>query len=545
MLTRNTLLALTTLAGLTTSVGAQETVTLRLERTENFDSLTVNTNEFFVGNALYSIETDGTMNNWFVGGYRLGSAAHTGPNPEDNWSVGITRVTFDEALNRSFIAIPSSRSNLPAPNSGEGITGMDYAPGVGLIVSRDLRGGDFCYHDKHIWYDVNRQQNPIVMSPVNPDPMINELTDPFSFFATCDRTGSAGPAWDWGPLGISSGGFAYTDLYFGLPRTGPLVAVLTFGDVRPHGMDKEFVISDVSTGLQAYIYNPVNGGGAQFNAPLILPNSANSIWRDVDIHPHNGVIAARANNSIVIGERVSTVGAMPDVFNLIAGDASVPSQVRRKRINLSGDLASNASVIGQRVQILHGTSMGDLLIANDRSSTAVGQNFTDVIKVFRLTSLVDGAGILDPNAVPQMTLVLDDGLGGAPTLPTGNGIYDFAWVEDAGNPANGRLLVLDAGSARNVYVFSIGAPAPACSLDYNSDTVINPDDLGDFITDYFSDPHVPGPGGYAVSCPGNTPPYDAGYKAAFVPGGAGQCNEPFSDNLGDWITQYFGDQTCG
>ncbi len=81
--------------------------------------------------------------------------------------------------------------------------------------------------------------------------------------------------------------------------------------------------------------------------------------------------------------------------------------------------------------------------------------------------------------------------------------------------------------------------APACSLDYNEDTVVNPDDLGDFITDYFESPPVPGPGGYAVACPENAPPYNAGYRAAFVPGGGGQCNEPFPDNLGDFITAYF------
>ena len=79
---------------------------------------------------------------------------------------------------------------------------------------------------------------------------------------------------------------------------------------------------------------------------------------------------------------------------------------------------------------------------------------------------------------------------------------------------------------------------PACVVDYNADTVVNPDDLGDYITDYFTDPPVPGPGGYAVPCPENDPPYDQGYKAAFVPGG-GQCNLPFSDNLGDYITAYF------
>ncbi|MFN0010430.1 MAG: lamin tail domain-containing protein [Phycisphaerales bacterium] len=85
----------------------------------------------------------------------------------------------------------------------------------------------------------------------------------------------------------------------------------------------------------------------------------------------------------------------------------------------------------------------------------------------------------------------------------------------------------------------------ACTLDYNLDTVVNPDDLGDFITDYYTVPAIPGPGGYAIPCPENAPPYDQGYKTAFVIGGGGQCNEPFPDNLGDWITQYFGDQTCG
>ncbi len=79
-----------------------------------------------------------------------------------------------------------------------------------------------------------------------------------------------------------------------------------------------------------------------------------------------------------------------------------------------------------------------------------------------------------------------------------------------------------------------------CRLDYNSDGVVNPDDIGDFITDYFTVPPLPGRWGYAVACPGNDPPYDLGYKAAYTPDGAGQCNEPFPDNLGDYVTGYFG-----
>ncbi len=78
-----------------------------------------------------------------------------------------------------------------------------------------------------------------------------------------------------------------------------------------------------------------------------------------------------------------------------------------------------------------------------------------------------------------------------------------------------------------------------CPLDYNLDGDLNPDDLGDYITDYYTDPPVPGPGGYAIPCPDNDPPYDEGYKANFTADYSGQCNPPFPDNLGDYITAYF------
>ncbi len=80
---------------------------------------------------------------------------------------------------------------------------------------------------------------------------------------------------------------------------------------------------------------------------------------------------------------------------------------------------------------------------------------------------------------------------------------------------------------------------PRCRIDFNGDTVVNPDDIGDFVTAYFDSPPRPGPGGYAIPCPGNDPPYDQGYQAGFTLDGAGQCNEPFPDNIGDWITAYF------
>ncbi|MFN0010964.1 MAG: hypothetical protein ACKVS8_04885 [Phycisphaerales bacterium] len=79
----------------------------------------------------------------------------------------------------------------------------------------------------------------------------------------------------------------------------------------------------------------------------------------------------------------------------------------------------------------------------------------------------------------------------------------------------------------------------ACRVEYNDDGAINPDDIGDFITDYYTMPGAPGPGAFAVPCPTNEPPFDAGYKAAYTSDGSPQCFPPFPDNLGDYITDYF------
>ena len=90
-----------------------------------------------------------------------------------------------------------------------------------------------------------------------------------------------------------------------------------------------------------------------------------------------------------------------------------------------------------------------------------------------------------------------------------------------------------------------GAPTVIRALsrpltDYNQDGSVNPDDLGDFITDYFTSPFPEGPGGYASPCAANAPPYDHGYKVNFTP----TCNPPNPDQLGDFITAYFAPNAC-
>ncbi|MGD9690006.1 MAG: GC-type dockerin domain-anchored protein [Phycisphaerales bacterium] len=77
-------------------------------------------------------------------------------------------------------------------------------------------------------------------------------------------------------------------------------------------------------------------------------------------------------------------------------------------------------------------------------------------------------------------------------------------------PAPGGDLTLDAG-----FWAPDGPAAPACPADFNSDGSLDPDDLGDYINCYFSQPPCP--------------------QADFNGDGS---TDP--DDLGDFINAYFG-----
>ena len=80
---------------------------------------------------------------------------------------------------------------------------------------------------------------------------------------------------------------------------------------------------------------------------------------------------------------------------------------------------------------------------------------------------------------------------------------------------------------------------PVCRVDYDGNYVLNPDDLGDYIRDYFEPVPIPGPGGYAHPCPELPPPYNAGYRMNYTIDDSPQCFPPFADNLGDFIRDYY------
>ena len=149
-----------------------------------------------------------------------------------------------------------------------------------------------------------------------------------------------------------------------------------------------------------------------------------------------------------------------------------------------------------------------------------------------LSADMTGDLIIDQSDVNEVLSVLNTVAGDANL----DGVYDQADRDilaahfGAAGWANGDM---NGDGIANLYDLP-------CRIDYNLDGSINPDDLGDFITDYYTTPSIAGPGGYAFPCPGQSPPYTAGFKTAYSFTGDVQCFEPNPDNLGDFITDYFG-----
>ena len=108
-----------------------------------------------------------------------------------------------------------------------------------------------------------------------------------------------------------------------------------------------------------------------------------------------------------------------------------------------------------------------------------------------------------------------DPLTGQPPSPPLDG-FDFLRITTAADKVSGPLgeTSTEIGGVAEAIPLSARTTPPTCPLDFNHDTVVNPDDLGDFITAYFDAPPDP--------------------RTEF--NGDGVINP---DDLGDFITAYF------
>lgn len=197
------------------------------------------------------------------------------------------------------------------------------------------------------------------------------------------------------------------------------------------GQGRRF-LNDASTGAAIYTTTAnVPAGAAQ---GMVLSGGTTG-WRDIGFNPATGDVYTRMNNLLWLNPRT---GSNSDLST----------------VNLGG-LTQLGSTIGQNLGYMNGISAsssgpfsnaytGDLIVLNDRSSTAAGQSWTNVIKFFT-TGTGGGSAI-----TPTWTFL------GTPA--TSSGLYDFEW-----DSTTKTLAVVDFTN-RNVSIFSTAVPEPSTTL---------------------------------------------------------------------------------
>ena len=123
---------------------------------------------------------------------------------------------------------------------------------------------------------------------------------------------------------------------------------------------------------------------------------------------------------------------------------------------------------------------------------------------------------------PGLTDLVDDRPSGA-TEPVGTEAAELLWGRNFGGSYSGALAI-ELGPDGRPYILTTNGKliriTLACPLDVNGDSVVNPDDLGDYITAYYSP----------------SPPVWCDYNDD-------EITNP--DDLGDYITDYFGPTLAG
>jgi len=204
----------------------------------------------------------------------------------------------------------------------------------------------------------------------------------------------------------------------GNPALGRGVAWTTFGSGRR-------ALQDILTGADIW----TTGTGMIINA------GSGTFWRDMDFESATGNIWLRQSNRVITLDRT--------------GDNSVANG----RVVVAPTIAD--FVGGQNLAVIDGGGLA-YVIYNDRSATAAGQSFSQVVKV------IDFAG----NAV-SVDL-------GAFAPAASVGYYDFSW-----HAPSQTLAVLDFGN-RDAHVFQLSEPP--VGTNYCGPAVVNSSGASAVIT---------------------------------------------------------------
>lgn len=157
--------------------------------------------------------------------------------------------------------------------------------------------------------------------------------------------------------------------------------------------------------------------GQNVGAVINFPTTSTT-WRDLDFDPATGDLYTRESNRVGKHTRTGDNAFSPNAI-LVA-------------------LTQTSIVDSENIAFMDVSGSGNFLVFNDRSSAAVGQVFTSVIK------MSDTAGTTE-------TISWNFGAFGTPANGAGN--YDFSW-----DAASGDLAVLDSNN-RRLYIFAVPEPS--------------------------------------------------------------------------------------
>lgn len=245
-------------------------------------------------------------------------------------------------------------------------------------------------------------------------------------------------SWNLSASGTTTGnigttrGFAGPDFdpgYLGVSGSGSGLAWVTQIQGRRF-------LNNQSTGAAIYTTTANVPVGA-VQGMIINTPAGSTTWRDIAFDPATGDLYTRNQEGVT---RTNRTGSNTNVNPLTstAGQSAVIWAQPTPANNVAMNVGYMNLVTSATFNAFTNSYAGDVLIFNDRSSTAVGQSWTSVIK-FATTS-----GSL---VTPNWTFL------SAPN--TGNAAYDFEWDQ-----ATQTLAVVDYAN-RNVSIFSTAVPEPS------------------------------------------------------------------------------------
>ena len=415
------------------SVAATSSGQIELYRTfsddiADFSGDSSGNNALYIGNIAFAVEYDGT--NVYLAGFNGGTspwvqigyivdALAGGPN-----RAGLFDGT--DPLNPVQDPAVSSRRVHPA---SRGYQSLDWMPGAGLLANSDRGSAEI---GAAIAYDTETQLTPF----------------PIGSNATSFR-GLGAVAWDPGPdgNGYDTNGDGLSD--------GPVASLLLqpLDTVGPLGVR----LPDMQTGLGQAVYaaNPV---APELQGPIVefAPGTTDrdglggTFYRGFDFSPDGQWVIAVGDGDLVIAQR--------DLMNNVTSRIVVESS--------PGNPGDAPFVVGQQCTFLDNFNGQDLIVVNQRLSTAPDQALTSVVKFFDTAGNAVSYSLFDESSSPL-------------TLPNQSGVYDFAWDEPS------QTLVLLDANGRFVHFFSPTASAgDRLCADQNDDGQVLPNDFNAWILNF-------------------------------------------------------------